>query len=281
MAGEDKLRIGLAVMEARPGDVRHNAAIVEHLCDEAAEAGAMLICFPEAALTSYSGPKARELALYPEEVAAILLPLADRYGLTIFCGFIEAGESGGKPFVSQAVALPGASEIGLYRKSHLGTLEQEWFEAGNEIGLFDIGTMIGVGGSAGPTVGIQLCIETHLPEIALAQSLRGAALILAPFASPLSAQRRRELWLRYLPARAYDNGLYVASCNLCGGRFGGGALIIDPKGQAVVEDFSGRQALLCADIDLSLVKDLRQQKSTKDPAMGDRWYPSLRRPELY
>jgi len=28
---------------------------------------------------------------------------------------------------------------------------------------------------------------------------------------------KKERWLRYLPARAYDNSLFVAACNLLGG----------------------------------------------------------------
>ena len=82
-------------------------------------------------------------------------------------------------------------------------------------GNLDIARLLNAGTHA--RMGMQLCLESHMPELALEQSRQGAFLIAMGFASPREAPHEKlERWMRYLPARAYDNGVYVVAANQSG-----------------------------------------------------------------
>lgn len=62
-------------------------------------------------------------------------------------------------------------------------------------------------------MGVQLCWEGYIADIASTLRAQGAGLLLAPHAVGVGGMRRLELWSRYLPARALDNGMFVVACN--------------------------------------------------------------------
>jgi predicted amidohydrolase len=82
-------------------------------------------------------------------------------------------------------------------------------------------------------------------------------------------------WLmRWLPARAHDNGLFVVFSNGVGRDDDdvrtGNAMILDPYGRILAETSQPNNALVVADLDASL----------RDRCTGVRWMKA-RRPELY
>jgi len=82
-------------------------------------------------------------------------------------------------------------------------------------------------------------------------------------------------WLmRWLPARAHDNGLFLLFSNGVGADDDevrtGNAMILDPYGRIVAETWQAEETMVVADLDLSL-----RTRST-----GTRWIRA-RRPELY
>lgn len=236
-------------------------------CAEANEAGASVVCFPEAALGGYQADAADRVALSADEAAALVRPQAERYGLELFCGFTESGGPG-RPRMAYLHISPASQSHGVYRKTHLGRMERSRFEPGDDLPLFSV---------CGVRVGVQLCAESHFPELSAAMALSGAELILNPHASPVAPLRRRELWMRYLPARAYDNGVFFAAWNQAGGRFPGGVLALRPDGTPAAEDFSGRRGITLFSVDAEEARVLRRVKD----GMGGRWFPAHRRPELY
>ncbi len=80
--------------------------------------------------------------------------------------------------------------------------------------------------------------------------------------------------LRWLPARAHDNGIFVVFSNGVGPDDDelrtGNAMILDPYGRIVAETPVPAEAVVTADLDLDLVP----------LATGQRWIRG-RRPELY
>ena len=100
-----------------------------------------------------------------------------------------------------------------------------------------------------------------------------------PYASPRETPiEKKERWLRYLCARAYDNSIFVIACNQVGsynrkGSFPGVALVLDPKGQIIAETYSEKQEMIIADLTVS---DLMQVRGSK---MG--FFLDRRRPEIY
>jgi len=266
-------RIALVQMQAETGNVQGNLEKIAGFVAAAADKKVHFICFPELCITGYTNKKG---LLKPEPVpgpsAEYLSELARRYQMVVMAGIPEASPVD-RPFISQLAAFPDG-KVGVYRKTHLGKSETAAFSPGDEIPVF-----------TGETArfGIGICWDMHFPELCTMLALEGAEIIFAPHASPRVMGNRRESWLKYLTARAYDNGVYVAACNLVGSdggdkEFCGGALVLDPRGNIVAESFSGKEDLLVADLDPDPVNNMRQKERK---VMSDSLYLDFRRPELY
>lgn len=158
-------------------------------------------------------------------------------------------------------------QIDYYCKTHLGLSEAQLFNPGNQLKLFD----------ANVKMGVCLCIESHFPELALTLRRRGAACLLMPFASPAACGERAELWAKYLPARAYDNAMYVLATNLtgqCGGiNYNGGMLALDYRGNVMAEYYGSSQHAITIKLDIAALENRRINFKTD--------YINRRRPELY
>jgi predicted amidohydrolase len=84
----------------------------------------------------------------------------------------------------------------------------------------------------GISFGIAMCIESHIPEISKILCKNGAEVLIFPFATPSVCGNRKEIWNKYLPARAYDNNAYVIATNLYGGM-----MAITPDGEVITENY--------------------------------------------
>jgi predicted amidohydrolase len=90
----------------------------------------------------------------------------------------------------------------------------------------------------------------------------------------LRGPKGREWLMRWLPARAHDNGLFLIFANGVGVDDDeirtGNAMILDPYGRVLAETWKAGDDLVIADLDASLL----------DESTGRRWIRT-RRPELY
>lgn len=244
----EKLKLAAASIMPSSG-----AEKITALMREAAEDGASLILFPECSLTGYEPDRADELSIVPDdcESAAKVRKTADELGIAVCFGYME--RSGDKLYITQELYLDGKSV--RYRKTHLGNHEKEVFSEGNSFPVADISVN---GGSV--RIGMQLCWESHIPEISGTYREKGAEVLLFPYASGMSGERCRENWMVHLPARASDNGCFVAACNLFLKRGdeikGGGAAVFDSKGRVIAEDFSSGECIIYAEIGGSLPREL-------------------------
>lgn len=265
--------VALAQMAADCADLEGNLRTVESLSRRAAEQKADLVCFPELSVTGYSLTAAPGLAQpLPGPIGDRLCALSRELGLTLLAGLAERRD-GGLPFITQLVCLPDGSSA-RYRKTHTGRREQAVFDRGDSLPVIPSPTA---------ALGVLLCADAHHPEAALSLSLRGAELLLVPFASPARSGDRRALWMKFLPARAYDSRVFLGCCNLLGDNglgtvFGGGAMVFGPGGEIVAEDFSGREGLLLARLPANGLRPFRRPAKT---SMRHVYFPAGRRPELY
>lgn len=266
-------RIALVQMQSKTGRVDENVSKIQSFIKEAARKNVDIICFPELCAQGYHREKAHLTAeTIPGKIANAVSGMARQAGLTILVGIAEKSETD-KPYITQLVALPdGATQ--KYRKTHLGKSEIPYFTPGDEFVVFSCEKA---------KFSVQICWDLHFPEMSTILSLRGAEMIFAPHASPSIVGDRREIWLKYLSARAYDNAVFVAACNLVGESgegqsFCGGALVIDPKGNVVAEAFNGREELLVVDLDPALINTIRNKQAK---TMRNSFYLGSRRPELY
>lgn len=268
----EKTKIALVQMESLVGDVKSNLKKIEYYIKDAYKNKVNIICFPEATINGYSKESEAIKLKDKLELYNILKKWAIDYSMTILVGLIEENPRG-KPYITHLVA-GSDGEIQFYRKSHLGKSEVDYFSSGNDLPIFKTPTA---------NIGVQICWETHFPEISRVMTLKGADIIFTPFASPVKNSRRKAIWLKYLAARAYDNSVFIAACNLIGSNarkttFGGGILALDPKGDLIEEDFNGKEGISFIELDPGLINNIRDQD--KD-GMKFRYYMDYRRPELY
>lgn len=280
-----ELVLAAVQMESPFGSISKNA---ERICDWASRAvreGADLVFFPECSLTGYGSAHADKVAVPIDDTSVAQIEKhAAALGVTIGFGFIEqasleaeASCSNGsqnarsfeKPYNTYVVT--SGDERLVYRKTHLGQREQQAFTAGNNLPVACIG---------GVNIGVQLCWEAHIPDITTTLRAKGAELVLMPHAVGMDVARRAELWSRYLPARAYDNGLFVVACNALrrnreGVVVGGGIAVYGPDGVCCVSSESGEEGMLLVRAGGALPRD------AFDTEMRGTSYYDRRRSELY
>ena len=225
-----------------------------------------LICFPEMCLTGYTTDPSRIHPLtYCDALMEGVMELSEESGVAICFGYCGEG-----PGIEQAIASEGRI-AGIYRKTHLGTREAPVYKAGDSFPVIDLGFA---------KVGIQLCWENHIPRITELYARGGADIVLMPHASNLGPGRRRDAWDLVLPARAYDNTVFVAACNQYGDngetRFGGGISIRDPKGRLLDEEYNGEK-MVSVDLD---PEEMDRIRSGDPKSMADTYFLSKYRTEI-
>ncbi len=231
---------------------------------------AAIICFPEMNITGYVLSKhAKELAEpVPGPITVNLLDLAASENIVILAGMLERDKDG-HIFASHLVVKPDGV-LGIYRKLHIAPPERTIFTPGNKIPQFE---------TDGVKFGIQLCYDAHFPELSTHMAMQGADVIFIPHASPRGTPDEKfKSWMRHLPARAYDNSVFVIACNQSGKNenglsFPGISLIIGPSGKIIEKDLSGKEGMTIGCLNASDLFRTRNHRM--------RFFLPNRRPELY
>jgi N-carbamoylputrescine amidase len=264
------IKIAISIFNARVGHTGENLAKSIADVKQAASAGAEIICFPEMNITGYSNHA--DIALQAEPIRGpsvdTLADLAHKENILILAGLAEKGDNGS--IFAAHVALAPNGLLGVYRKLHIAPTEQAMYTAGDEVPLFNY---------QGITFGIQLCYDGHFPDLSSHMAVQGAEMIFVPHASPRGqAMDKHRSWMRHLPARAYDNSLFVIACNQTGDNdkglhFPGNAMVIGPSGHILNAWTTGEKALHFFDLkadELQRVRDNRMH-----------FFLPNRRPDLY
>jgi predicted amidohydrolase len=264
------IRIASVVCRCPVGEAGHNLARTRHWVLAARQKGATLVCFPEMNLTGYSNrPDIRDHAIDARgpEIDELAGLSADQ-DMALLVGFAEKTPDG-RLYASHLVITPDGRK-GLYRKLHLAPPETDYFSAGAHVPVFTWN---------GLRFGIQLCYDAHFPELSTIMAQARADVIFFPHASPRGqAAVKHQSWMRHLPARAFDNGLFVAACNQTGDNgnglhFPGNAVVLSPSGEIIDTFLTGRSGLLVADLDPERLAHVRSHRM--------RYFFPNRRPALY
>ncbi|HEY7075134.1 MAG TPA: NAD+ synthase [Solirubrobacteraceae bacterium] len=240
------LRLALAQVDSRVGDLEGNAEKIASYIGRARDAGAELVLFPELALTGYPP---EDLLLKEHFLLATQEALAELAagveGIVAVVGFPERTED---VFNSIAVIADGAVQT-TYSKARLWNYgvadEERYFQAGAGAAVIDLG---------GARIGLTICEDIWVPgRPASDEAEAGASLIVNPSASPYHKGKGIERQ-RMLIQRARDNLSAVAFCNLVGGQdeliFDGHSLLLDHEGCVLARAPQFTEALVVASVDL-------------------------------
>lgn len=295
------LRCGTVQFNHKPGDKAANMKVVERYAQAAHGSGVKVLAFPEMCLTGYWHTRNLDhdgwIALaepVPDGPSCKAVShLARLYDMAIGVGLVERADDG-RLFNCYAVALPDG-RIERHRKLH--AFESRHISSGDSYTVFDTPWNV--------RLGVLICYDNNIIENVRATALLGADILLAPHQTgathsrsphgmrpidPALWHRRAEDperlraefqgdkgrgWLmRWLPARAHDNGMFILFANGVGEDDGevrtGNAMILDPYGRIIAESTSIDDDLIVADLDLDLLP----------LSTGRRWIRG-RRPDLY
>jgi len=301
MQNTQSIKAAVIQFQHQAGDKKYNLLMMEKFIGQAAVEGVKILAFPEMCITGYwHVPKLSvasvEALAEPVETGpsiALIRELAIKHQMLIGAGLIERAADG-RLYNAYVACMPDGS-LHTHRKLH--AFEHPAISSGEGFTVFD--TPWGV------KVGILICWDNNLVENVRVTALLGADILLAPHQTggtnsrsphgmkpiPLElweqrAERKAEItavfkgpdgreWLmRWLPARAHDNGLFILFSNGVGADDDevrtGNAMILDPYGRIVEETWAAGDAMVRAVLDLSLIP----------MSTGRRWI-SGRRPELY
>lgn len=257
----------ISIFQVRPDSCRPAAKLarISSCARRAAAANAELLIYPELMLSGYNvgADCVRECAQSSDgKFAQAVAVFAKENGIAIAYGYPELD---GARLYNAARLINAAGEFVLnHRKTHLfGDFERELFTAGElSSGVADIG---------GWSVGLLICYDVEFPEAARLLALQGADLIVVPTALMVPYERIPDL---LIPARAYENQLYIAYANYCGREadlvYCGKSTIAAPDGSIHLQA-DGDETLILGELSHSALAASRNLNS----------YLADRRPETY
>jgi len=257
-----KLKVGLAQMTPKLGDVETNLTLHLQIIEEAAEQGVELLVFPELSLTGYRlRDLAYSVALKPTAKDPIFSQLLDASrDMDLVVGFVETDHR--QKFFIAAAYLSGGSLVHLHRKVYLPTYgmfdEGRYFAWGDALRAFD--TRFG-------RVGILICEDFWHVSAAYTLWLDGADMLILTSSSPgrgLATEQKigSARWVEHINqayASLFTN--YVLHTNRTGFEdgvtFWGGSTVYAPEGNLLVQGPYYKEALVTAKLDLNELRRAR------------------------
>lgn len=293
------LKIATAQFEHRSADKAYNLDIIRRMALNASKAGAQVIAFHECSISGYTF--ARRLSRAQMLEVAELIPegpsiqalsaIAAEANITILAGLFEKDAEDN--LYKAYVCVDANGLIAKFRKLH--PFINPHLIPGDQYVVFDL---------HGWKCGILICYDNNIIENVRATALLGADIIFMPHVTMCTPSTRPgagfvdpQLWenrendptslriefdglkgrawlMKWLPARAYDNGIYVVFSNAIGmdddQLKNGCSMILDPFGDILTE---------CRQLDNDIA--IANCTPEKLEQSGGYRYRKARRPELY
>lgn len=287
-----------AQFEHHSNDKAYNLKVIEDLTTRAINKDAKAISFHELSITGYTFLQEldrEELNDVSEELSTssslnILKQMAGDLSIVIMAGLVERR---GGDIYNTYVAVNGKEILARFSKLH--PFINGHLSPGEGYTFFEL---------EGWKCSILVCYDNNIVENVRAVALSGAQILFAPHVTggtpspmpgrgfieerlwenrhndPVSIRKElngpkgREWLMHWLPARAYDNGIYLSFSNAIGMDHDhivtGGAMILDPFGDILAE---------CSELGDDVVVAKCVPEKLKEA--GGYRYRNARRPELY
>jgi len=210
-----------------------------------------IVVLPECSYPGYvlldRKPYARRAIPSPEEALRRIGEASRRARIITAVGIANIGPGG--RVRNEAVLFDRDGAVaGRYAKAHLWNFDRRWFAPGREYPVFD--TEVG-------RVGMMICADGRVPEIARTLARRGAWLILDPTAwvgvgPSYDAMPNPQVEFA-LRVRAMENGVWIAAADKCGSETGavsyvGRSMVVRPDGEIVASAPTDATALIVAEL---------------------------------
>lgn len=295
----NKIKISTAQFENNSGDKAYNLSVIEKLTQKAAHEGSNVVAFHECSITGYtfartlSKERMLELAEFIPDGPSVLrlTEIANKNNIAVLAGLFE--KDANDNLFKAYVCVDKNGLVAKFRKLH--PFINPFLTPGNQYCVFEL---------FGWKCGILICYDNNVIENVRATRLLGADIIFMPHVTMCTPSTRPgagfvdpQLWenrendpttlrlefdgmkgrdwlMKWLPARAYDNGVYVIFSNPIGmddnQLKNGCSMIIDPFGDILAECRTLGDDIVAAVI--------TPEKLTQ---AGGYRYIKARRPELY
>ena len=275
MSAPRRFKVALIQMACGP-DAAENLRRATSGVEEAASAGAAVVCLPELFRSPYFCQREDAASFdlaesVPGPTTEALGEVARKAGAVVIAPLFERRAAG--LYHNSAVVIDSTGQVaGLYRKMHIpddpAYYEKFYFTPG-DLGFVALETSVG-------RLGVLICWDQWYPEAARLVALQGASVIFYPTAigwHPDEKQQfgaaQRDAWRTVQRAHAIANGLYVAAVNRVGlekvagavGQgieFWGSSFLSDPFGAIVAEAPADREAIVVGEVDLDRLEEVRR-----------------------
>ncbi|MDG4810990.1 carbon-nitrogen hydrolase family protein [Micromonospora sp. WMMD1120] len=260
------LRIALANVEI-PTSPEDSVTRAEHAVRAAAEAGARIVCFPEAYVPGYPWPPRTRKPVTAEFLAAAherIARVAGESRIHVVLGTERYVSD--KPRLTALVLGPDGDVVGHQDKVQLDPDEDATYEPGAGRRVFDVD---------GVRFGITICHEGfRYPETVRWAVRNGAQLVFHPHyneAEPGSfqptefADPRNSFHEKAFLCRAAENACYVAAVNCASPGSPTTSAVVGPDGTLLDFQPYGTPGLLVCDIDPTAASPLLAQRLRTTP----------------
>jgi predicted amidohydrolase len=292
------IKIAAAQFQPRDADKPHNLDRIDTLTHQAINQGAQIVSFHECCIPGYTFLQTlshSQLANLAEPVphgpsTQHLIKIAQKYNVPLLAGLVE---SDADKLYNTYICVTPDGFVAKHRKLH--AFISPFISSGDSYTVFEL---------CGCKMGILICYDNNLPENVRMTALMGAEIIFMPHVTcglpsvmpgrglidktlwenrhrdPASLRQEflgpkgRQWLMRWLPTRAYENGIYAVYTNPIGIDHdtvkNGNAMIIDPFGEILTES-----SALEDDVVVALLTE------DKIPLSSGYRYLRARRPDLY
>jgi predicted amidohydrolase len=263
------VRVALAQIAPRLGDVDRNLDLHLELIDKARRQKADLVVFPELSLTGYTlKDLAGEVSLDPATDPRFRKILSRTRGLSVVLGFMEENPSEKGLFYNAAAFLSDGKLLHVHRKVYLPTNglfeEAKFFAQGREFRVFP---------APFGRAGLMICRDFLHYGAGYLLFAGGSELIIAISAAPgrgisgTGGFKSNHMWELMGEAIAFFSSAFVVYCNRVGTEegmtFAGGSFIFDPSGKLLIKASYVDEDFVIQELDLGAVRQARKRVEFK------------------
>ena len=255
MNNTGQIRVALAQINPTVGDLAKNADQISKYAFDAANAGAVIVVYPEMVLTGYPVEDLANRPSFQSASLAAVESLAKRINnegngdLTLLVGYLGQSESA-KPQNCVAVIYRGEI-VATYIKHHLPNYgvfdEYRNFVPGNHSLVIRV---------CGVDIGIAICEDIWKTGGPVAElSKRNIGLLLVPNGSPYEINKD-DARLELVKQRALEVGAPLAYVNMVGGQddlvFDGDTIVVGKTGEVIARAPQFEEGLMIIDLDVAI-----------------------------